>query len=239
MRATVEVYRTVFGLEPTDPAVGPRQLAAIQHNGGAVIGAFDGERLAGFVYGFLGRDSSSGQVYLYSQTAAVLPEYQGTGVGRALKLGQRDYVVSTGVERMRWSYDPMRTPNAHFNLDVLGARGRWFVRNLYGLDDIGRDAGLPSDRMIVEWDLVGEPNPPYTKAERPLPAPAAGLAAGSSLLDGDRLLVAVPRSPTRSAPVRASVSDGLDAALAQGWIACSCMVVDDTTACYVLLKETA
>jgi predicted GNAT superfamily acetyltransferase len=165
MRAGVEAYRAAFALSETDPAVSPRLLAALSRNAGSVLGAFAGDDLVGFTYGFLGSDSET--VYHYSQVAAVLPGWQGRGIGRALKLSQRDYVLSTGVTVMRWAFDPVRTHNAHFNLDVLGATGRWFAQDLYGVEDSGRDPGMRTDRLIVEWDLPGaserdEPTPPYT-----------------------------------------------------------------------------
>ena len=165
MRAGVEVYRAAFALSATDPAVSPRLLAALARNAGSVIGAFAGDELVGFTYGFLGSDTET--VYHYSQVAAVLPGWQGRGVGRTLKLSQRDYVLSTGVTVMRWAFDPVRTHNAHFNFDVLGATGRWFTRDLYGVEDSGRDPGMRTDRLIVEWDLVCDgprdlPRPPHT-----------------------------------------------------------------------------
>ena len=188
MRASVALYRDVLELNPTDPAVSPRLLFALRRNGGSVIGAFDGERLIGFAYGFIGKDADSGEVYHYSQAAVVDRHSQGRGVGRALKQAQRAYVLDTGVTRMRWSYDPIRAGNAHFNLDVLGARARWFVHSLYGVDDMGRDLGQPSDRLIVEWDLLNEPSPPAADRNPGV------LVWGEVARDGADLLVGLPRN---------------------------------------------
>jgi predicted GNAT superfamily acetyltransferase len=168
--------------------------------------------------------------------------WQGRGVGRALKLGQRDYVLAaTGITRMRWSYDPVRAANGHFNLDVLGARGRWFVRNLYGVDDMGRDIGHPSDRLIVDWDLTGEPSPAATGR-----VPSRTPGWGETTVEGDDLYIGVPRvwsfvatDHERALAIRAAVSAAFDEALAAQYVAVSCRVADDDSAWYHLRRTTA
>lgn len=244
-RAAIDLYRAVLRLEQTDPAVSPRLLAALRHNGGSVMGAFPGpdtgpKDLIGFAYGFLGRDAATGEVYHYSQTAVVADEWQGKGVGRALKLGQRAHVLKTGVERMRWTYDPVRSANAHFNLDVLGARGKWFVRNFYGIDEMGRDRGHTSDRLVVEWNLTGGPTPAPAEDEIPDAAPGWGEARDA----GNVRLIGVPRDWTavaadhdRAAEVRRRVSDVLESAVGERFVACSCRVADNQTAVYVMRRE--
>jgi len=241
MRRAVELYRKVLGLLPTDPAVSPRLLSALRRNGGSVIGAFDGDRLVGFAYGFVGKDAVTGDVYHYSQAAVVDTAYQGKGVGRALKLGQRAYVLDTGVTTMRWSYDPVRASNGHFNLDVLGARARWFVRNLYGVEDMGRDLGHPSDRLIVEWDLTGPPLPPAVPGQ---PAQVPGW--GELIREGTDLLIGVPRvwdnvakDHERATKLRAQVSEAFERSLAQGYVAVSCRVADEQSAWYRLRPASA
>ncbi|MGH8965321.1 MAG: GNAT family N-acetyltransferase, partial [Actinomycetes bacterium] len=158
--AAVRLYRAVFGLPGDDPAFTPKLLSALQESGGSALGAFDDDgRLVGFTYGFVGLDA--GTPYHYSQTAAVDPSAQGRGVGRQLKRAQAEIARRTGVATMRWAYDPLQARNAHFNLDVLGATGRWFRRDYYGL----RDHNGRTDRVIVEWQL-GAPEP---AAVPPLP----------------------------------------------------------------------
>lgn len=231
MRAGVEVYRAAFALSATDPAVSPRLLAALARNAGSVIGAFAGDELVGFTYGFLGSDTAT--VYHYSQVAAVLPGWQGRGVGRDLKLSQRAYVLSTGVTVMRWAFDPVRTHNAHFNFDVLGATGRWFTRDLYGVEDSGRDPGMRTDRLIVEWDLVGD-------GPRDLPRPEhTGWAEAREERGGD-VLVGAPRDwdalAARDRTAAYGLRDDLAAELTrltgEGYRAISCRTCDDHTAVY-------
>jgi predicted GNAT superfamily acetyltransferase len=237
MRAGVQLYRAVFSLGSEDPAVNTRLLTALRHNGGVVLGAWGGGQLVGFIYGFLGRDGDTGTLHHYSQMAVVDPAWQGRGVGRALKLAQRDLVLSQGIERMRWSFDPLRTRNGRFNLDVLGARGRWFLPNLYGVERTGRDAGRRTDRIVVEWDL-----PASRRGAVPVvvPAPPALLPWAEITPTGDDLLLAVPASPSVAAAggpeslprVQQDVADALQKLLDGRHVAVSCQPADESTAVY-------
>jgi predicted GNAT superfamily acetyltransferase len=231
MRAGVEVYRTAFALSATDPAVSPRLLAALSRNAGSVIGAFAGEDLIGFTYGFLGSDTTT--VYHYSQVAAVLPGWQGRGVGRALKLSQREYVLSTGVTVMRWAFDPVRTHNAHFNFDVLGATGRWFTRDLYGVEDSGRDPGMRTDRLIVEWNLLEDgprdlPRPPHVGWGETRREPNGDVLVGMPR-DWDALVAGDRRAACH---LRDDLADELTRLTGTGLRAISCRVCDGHTAVY-------
>ncbi|MDX3002186.1 GNAT family N-acetyltransferase [Kribbella solani] len=141
-----ELYRAVFGY--LDPVYGlnPRLLGALASNGGSVVGILDeSDKLVAFAYGFCGTDRRG--FYHYSQSAVVAAEQQGRGLGRMLKHAQRQVALSHGMSRMRWTYDPAQIRNAHFNLDVLGARGRWYAPDMYGPG---------TDRVVVEWDLTVE-----------------------------------------------------------------------------------
>ena len=237
MRDGVQLYRDVFELEPTDPAVSPRILASLPRNGGTVLGAYAEGRMVGFTFGYLGKNARTGEIYHYSQVAAVHPDWQGLGVGRALKLGQREHVLATGVTRMRWTFDPLRAANAHFNLDVLGARGRWFVPDVFGVEDTGRDAGMPSDRLIAEWDLTAEPG-----ARHPARPPHTELSWGEQAADGNDVLLGLPRlwddvlrgDRDRAAKVRDAVTDVLAQMVGHGYEAVSCVVVGADTAAYRL-----
>ncbi|MFI5697745.1 GNAT family N-acetyltransferase [Kribbella sp. NPDC051586] len=161
-----ELYRAVFGY--LDPAYGlnPRLLGALASNGGSVVGILDGtDKLVAFAYGFCGTDRRG--FYHYSQSAVVAADQQGHGLGRMLKHAQREVALSHGMSRMRWTYDPAQVRNAHFNLDVLGARARWFAPDMYGPG---------TDRVIVEWDLTRErPAVPDTLTELVMPTEPAEL----------------------------------------------------------------
>ena len=130
--------------------VAVNMLVATISEGGMAIGAFDGDRLVGSVYGF----ATSEPHVLHSHYLAVDPDYRRSGLGVALKYQQRDWCLANGRTAMRWTFDPLQLGNAHLNLRSLGAIGVRYHPNLYGPMG-GINGGLPSDRLVVEWDLVG------------------------------------------------------------------------------------
>ncbi len=134
-----------FELVPADVFV------VAQKTGGQVIGAFDGERQIGFTLAFMAAHGQ--QVYLHSHFAAVLPEYQGGGVGRLLKLAQREDALHRGIKLIEWTFDPLALMNAHFNLNRLGAIIRRYVPNVYGVTSSPLHGNIPTDRFVAEWWL--------------------------------------------------------------------------------------
>ena len=123
-----------------------------QRVGGVPAGAFDEtEQLVGFVFGVTGvRD---GQRTHWSNMLAVRPSHRRKGVGQQLKAYQRTLLLTRGVEIAQCSFDPLRAGNAHFNLNVLGARPTEYVANMYGETGSLLHGGLETDRLIVEWQL--------------------------------------------------------------------------------------
>jgi chorismate synthase len=134
-----------------DDVVAVNMLVATVNEGGMAIGAFDGDRLVGSVYGFATLDPQM----LHSHYLAVDPDYRGRGLGVALKQRQRDWCLANGRTAMRWTYDPLQLGNAHMNLRSLGAVGVDYHIDLYGQMG-GINGGLASDRIIVHWQLAGE-----------------------------------------------------------------------------------
>jgi len=126
-------------------------LVATITEGGMAIGAFEGDRLVGSVYGFATHQPH----VLHSQYLAVDPDYRRRGLGVALKQEQRDWCLTNGRTAMRWTFDPLQLGNAHLNLRSLLAIGAQYQTNFYGPMG-GINGGLPSDRLVVEWDLVGQ-----------------------------------------------------------------------------------
>jgi predicted GNAT superfamily acetyltransferase len=121
------------------------------HTGGQVLGAFDGTKMVGFTLALSG--ARGGQTFLHSHMTAVLPEYRDGGVGRRLKLFQRDDAIRHGIGLIEWTFDPLELKNAHFNLVRLGAIVRRYIPNCYGITNSPLHAGLPTDRLVAEWWL--------------------------------------------------------------------------------------
>lgn len=124
--------------------------------GGFTLGAYDGDRLAGYVLSvpaFL-----RGEKAFYSHMTGVRPYYQGSGVGRQLKWAQRARALAEGVRFIKWTFEPVKARNAFFNLEKLGAIVTEYERNFYGTDyavapESGKQIGLQSDRLFAEWHL--------------------------------------------------------------------------------------
>ena len=147
----VELQGAVWGYESGDLV--PRRLFLLASKiGGQVIGGFNATGLmVGFAMALPGfRD---GRPYLHSHMLAVLPEYRNAGLGRRLKLAQRDDAVERGFELMEWTFDPLEIKNAYLNITKLGALSRRYAADFYGPSSSPLQAGLPTDRLYAEWWL--------------------------------------------------------------------------------------
>ncbi|HVA20694.1 MAG TPA: GNAT family N-acetyltransferase [Candidatus Micrarchaeia archaeon] len=129
-------------------------LRAMADSGGIVLLATVAGEPVGFCFGFTGR-SRDGHSYHRSHAAGLLPPAQGQGLGRRLKLAQRRAALAIGLTRMVWTFDPVQTRNAHFNLHRLGAIARGYHADYYGARVDAFNGGLPSDRLVAEWFLAG------------------------------------------------------------------------------------
>lgn len=157
-------------------------LHCIRHAGGATIGAFDGDELAGATTGLFCPDGS-----VYSMIAAAR-----AGVGHPLKLAQKDWAAGLGAKSMRWTYDPLVSRNARFNLVKLGAVVTEYTVDFYGPMNDGVNEGDESDRLTVQWDLTGsrEPRESVPAGEVTSTAPDGEPLART---DGERIWCRVPR----------------------------------------------
>lgn len=155
---TIEEFEQMVNLEFQvwqfcERDVVPSQMYVVASKiGGQVLGAFVGTTIAGFVLAYPGiRD---GKPYLHSHMAAVLPEFRDLGIGRRLKLAQREDALARGIPLIEWTFDPLQTRNAYFNICRLGAIARRYIRDVYGSTTSPLHAGLPTDRLVAEWHLA-------------------------------------------------------------------------------------
>src|SRR5579885_1006625 len=150
-KAAEEVQRRAWGLSDLD--IAPLHiLLTIHKSGGLVLGAFDEQTttLLGFLRGFDGR-SDDGRWKHCSHMMGVLPEARDRGIGQALKLEQRRLILAEGLDLVTWTFDPLEARNATLNFTKLGVVSNQYVRNIYG-DTLGElNAGLPTDRLSVDW----------------------------------------------------------------------------------------
>lgn len=130
----------------------PHQFAASTRMGAILLGAFVGRELAGFVYSFPA--VFKGESSQHSHLLAVLPAFQGYGLGKALKWAQREEAVKGGYRFITWTYDPLQARNANLNLQALAAISRTYFPNFYGLTPaLCLGPGIPTDRLLIEWPI--------------------------------------------------------------------------------------
>jgi predicted GNAT superfamily acetyltransferase len=156
MEACVQLQQQVWGF--SDAECVPRRMFVVAHKiGGQVLGAWAGEQLAAFSLALpavrRGENSNTNEVFLHSHMLAVDNRFRNSGLGRKLKLAQREEALSRGIQRIEWTFDPLQPLNAHFNIAKLGATVRRYLPNHYGTSSSKLQAGLPTDRLVAEWQL--------------------------------------------------------------------------------------
>jgi len=215
-RRCVEITREVWGdseLE-TEPYV---TFVIAHHTGGQVLGAFDGALMVGFTKALIAvRDHT---IYLHSHMAAVLPSHRDRHVGRQLKLAQRDDALRRDIRLIEWTFDPLETKNAHFNINRLGAISRHYIPNFYGITTSPLHRGMPTDRLLVEWHLDSKrviaaindlaPEPPEGPAHIHIenPGPQTLWTPGQS---SSRIRPAVPATMSAAAASQAAASPDVE-----------------------------
>ncbi|HVF67158.1 MAG TPA: GNAT family N-acetyltransferase [Pyrinomonadaceae bacterium] len=169
--ACVVLQREGFGLP--DLELSPRRhLIVARSAGGYTLGAFDGARLVGFVLTQVAVRGGS-EVIGYSHMMAVARDQQNRGVGARLKWAQRERALREGRRFILWTWDPVQSRNAHFNLNRLGVVARRYAENYYGTDystvtgKFGERLGLDSDRLVAEWELDSPRVEAFARGERP------------------------------------------------------------------------
>jgi predicted GNAT superfamily acetyltransferase len=195
------LMRDVWGM--SEPLVTLEMLTAIAHSGGYVAAAFDGDRMVGASVGFLA--DHHGERALHSHVTGVVDSMRHAGIGRSIKLHQRDWAAERGLAWITWTFDPLVRRNAWFNIAILGADVDAYLPSFYGTMTDAINAGDESDRLLMAWD-VSVPIP-----ERP--------RDGSDV--ADPLFVATPpdvvelrrRDPSAVRTWRRATRDALTAAL--------------------------
>ena len=149
-RACVALQKEVWNFSDAE-LVPLRMFVVADKVGGQVMGAFDGREMVGFALSVPG--TRTGHIYLHSHMLAVKKEQRNGGLGRRLKLLQREEALSRGIELIEWTFDPLEIKNAYLNIEKLGAIARRYNINQYGITSSPLQGGLPSDRLISEWWL--------------------------------------------------------------------------------------
>ena len=168
----VELQREIWG--EADLEIEPSTMFVVTSlTGGQILGAFDGDFMVGYTLAVVGLRQNL--VYLHSHQTGVITEYRDRGVGRMLKLFQRDDAILRGIRLVEWTFDPLETKNAHFNLNRLGAICRRYIPDLYGVTTSPLHRGLPTDRLVAEWWLDSPRAVAAIKELAPEPASAPAM----------------------------------------------------------------
>lgn len=150
MRACVQLQKEVWIF--TDAELVPLRMFVVGEKiGGQVIGGFESKTLVGFAFSIPG--VRGGHSYLHSHMLAVHKDYRNVGLGRRLKLFQREDALQRGFELIEWTFDPLEIKNAYLNIEKLGAIARRYNVNQYGITSSPLQGGLPTDRLVAEWWL--------------------------------------------------------------------------------------
>jgi predicted GNAT superfamily acetyltransferase len=149
-RQVMALQKEVWGFEDIE-LIPVRLFVVAEKIGGHVLGAYEGTTLVAFAFGLPGvRDR---HVYIHSHMLAVKDTHRDSGLGREMKLFQRELAMSEGYDLIEWTFDPLEIKNAFFNLEKLGAVARRYIVNQYGITSSPLQGGLPSDRLVAEWWL--------------------------------------------------------------------------------------
>ncbi len=166
MQACFALQKEVWKFSDAD-LVPVRMFVVAAKIGGQVIGAFahtvetglapspqndqrNAEReLIGFALAIPGM--RNGHCYLHSQMLAVRQQYRNGGLGRRMKLYQREDALARGFELMEWTFDPLEIKNAYLNIEKLGAIACRYNVDQYGITSSPLQGSLPTDRLVAEW----------------------------------------------------------------------------------------
>jgi predicted GNAT superfamily acetyltransferase len=241
LREVYQLYDAIWRPDPKNPPVTTELLRALTKAGNYVAGAYDGTELVGACVGFFGaprEPASVGHLELHSHIAGVSKPALGRSVGFALKLHQRAWALRRGVSTIAWTFDPLVSRNAYFNLAKLAATPAEYLTNFYGGMHDGINGSDESDRLLIRWDLVAPAVVAASAGRLKVCDAQAEQNAGASIgltgsadggpvtgsVHGDTILVAVPRDiealrsvdPSGARAWRLAVRDVLGTAMSQG-----------------------
>ncbi|GIH22655.1 hypothetical protein Aph01nite_09650 [Acrocarpospora phusangensis] len=167
--AVIDLLIEIWG-RPENPLMTVEFLRALTKAGNYVTGAYDGDRLVGVCIGFHEEPAAR---TLHSHIAGVAPGLVGRSVGTALKLHQRAWALARGIGTIEWTFDPLVSRNAYFNIVKLGALPVEYLPNFYGAMHDAINGGDDTDRLLVRWDLLS-PRVVAACSGTPFERPAGG-----------------------------------------------------------------
>jgi predicted GNAT superfamily acetyltransferase len=209
LEACVGLQKEVWNFDDVD-LIPLRLFVVATKIGGQVIGAFEGDELIGFAMSIPG--TRNGNPYLHSHMLAVRESFRNTGLGRKLKLAQRDDALSRGIRLIEWTFDPLEIKNAWLNIERLGAIARRYTLNQYGMSSSPLQGGLPTDRLVAEWWLDSERVKAVLAGSEPIAETHTKISVPAEIYDWKRF--ADPRAKEVQSRNREAFQENFSAGLA-------------------------
>jgi len=147
----VEIQKEVWGFDDPYDIVPLPLLVVSERNDGIILGAFENDQMIGFVYSLPG--IHKGQKVQWSHMLAVISSHRNTDIGYRLKTAQYHDAEAKGYDVLEWTYDPLESRNAYFNLQKLGCIAQEYEINVYGITSSPLHSGTPTDRLIAHWSI--------------------------------------------------------------------------------------
>lgn len=174
---TLKLQKLIWGFDESD-TVAPRLFGVFNHIGGSSLGAFLDGRLVGYTLAFAAFKPNR-KAYWHSHMAGVDPSIHNLGIGRRLKLRQREEALAAGLDLIEWTFDPLQARNAFFNIEKLGTAIEAYIPNFYGVTSSELHGYLPTDRLVAAWHLSS-------------PSVVARLAGDQPTLDECAMRIEIP-----------------------------------------------
>jgi predicted GNAT superfamily acetyltransferase len=228
LAACIPLQKRIWGY--SDLEIYPlRLLVNLGRTGGQVIGAFGpGGQVVGFVASMAAW--RGGRRYYYSLSLGVLPEHENRGLGKALKIAQRNVALKVGIDLIEWTFDPLQSRNAYFNIARLGAIARRYLADHYGPVLSRLQHRRPSDRLIAEWWLK---SPRVRSALRGRPPRTTTKVPAAEVEIPLRIASLVQASPRRAREAQAKVGRQLSRYFARG-LAITGFTLNERSGVYLL-----
>lgn len=205
-QSTLKLQSEIWGFDQAD-LVAPRLFGVFDRIGGSCLGAYLGGEMVGFSLAFAAF-KLDGRRYWHSHMVGVIPQLHGQGVGYLIKLRQREEALAVGLDLIEWTFDPLQSRNAYFNVEKLGVDVQAYLPDFYGITSSELHGALPTDRLVAAWNLCG-PRAVACLEGRPRPSPESAERVEIPARISD-----VPRA--QAARIQARVRDSLQAAFASG-----------------------
>lgn len=199
-RLAEEVQQRIWGMADRTEIVPLNMMLTAATKGGVALGAFENDEMVGLLFGFTGLDAENRPQHC-SHMLGLVPGTRDRGLGASLKRAQRDRVLSQGIDLITWTFDPLESINAHLNFAKLGVTSNRYYRDHYGVMDDELNAGLPSDRLEVEWQinlpgveerLAGSLRSPELREVEASGAHVIDPLSDHHVTEGRQLLIAIP-----------------------------------------------